>query len=180
VIETALAVKEVFDRAGADCFCKTSGATGLHIYAPVGARYDYEEIKNFAELLAIMTHELVPDFTSLVRPLKQRGEKIYIDFLQNRRGQTLASVYSARPKPGATVSTPLEWKEVKKGLHPSQFTIKNVGARVKKKGDLFSGILGEGIGYEKVFKAAREILIRIAWAVRFYPFSLVSILPYPP
>jgi bifunctional non-homologous end joining protein LigD len=149
VIETARAVKEVFDRAGTVCYCKTSGATGLHVYAALGARYDYETVKKFAEIIALMAHELVPDTTSLVRPLKQRGKKIYIDFLQNRRGQTLASVYSARPVDGANVSTPLEWKEVRKGLHPSRFTIKNIGTRLQKKGDLFRGVLGKGLDMEK-------------------------------
>lgn len=156
VIETALAVKEVFDRAGADCFCKTSGATGLHVYAPLAARYDYEAVKKFAEIIALLSHELVPEFTSLVRPLKQRGKKIYLDFLQNRRGQTLASVYSVRPVAGATVSTPLEWNEVKKGLHPSKFTVKTIGARLKRKGDLFEGVLGKGLDMEKCLTRLRK------------------------
>ena len=141
VIETALAVKEVTDKAGIDCYCKTSGASGLHIYLPLGNRYDYDVVKNFAEMLAIATHELVPDFTSVERNLKKRGEKIYVDFLQNRRNQTLASAYSLRPVEAGSISTPLEWKEVKKGLHPSQFTIFNIEERLSKTGDLFANVL---------------------------------------
>jgi bifunctional non-homologous end joining protein LigD len=141
VIETAQAVKEVADKAGIEAYCKTSGASGLHVYIPLGNKYDYDIAKNFAEMIAIATHEIVPDFTSLVRNLKKRGEKIYVDFLQNRGGQTLASAYSLRPVEAGSVSTPLEWKEVKKGLHPSQFTIFNIQERLHKTGDLFSKVL---------------------------------------
>jgi bifunctional non-homologous end joining protein LigD len=77
---------------------------------------------------------------------------IYMDYLQNRRGQTIASVYSARPKSGATVSTPLLWKEVKNGLTPQEFTINNIIKRLKKTGDIFKGILGKGIDLSKCLK----------------------------
>jgi bifunctional non-homologous end joining protein LigD len=149
VIETALVVKEVFDKAGVVSFCKTSGASGLHIYVPLNARYDYEEVKNFANIVAIIASEQLPGFTSVVRPLDKRGDNIYIDYLQNRRGQTLASVYSLRPREGAAVSTPLQWKEVKKGLQPTDFTIFNIHQRLKKTSDLFTGVLGKGIDLEK-------------------------------
>jgi bifunctional non-homologous end joining protein LigD len=152
VIETAMVVKEIFDRAGAACYCKTSGATGLHVYVPMGAKYTYNEVKDFANLIAIMVTETLPEFTSVIRPLQKRGNKIYVDFLQNRRGQTLASVYSIRPREGATVSTPLHWKEVKKGLHPSQFDIFTVPKRLKKTGDIFSKILGKGVSLDKCLK----------------------------
>jgi bifunctional non-homologous end joining protein LigD len=145
VIETTLAVKEVLKKAGARGYCKTSGATGMHVYIPLEARYDYEEAKEFARIIAYLTHELVPDITTVERTVKSRGDKIYVDFLQNRRGQTLACAYSLRPKPGATVSTPLEWKEIKPGLHPSQFNINTIFKRLEKKGDLFSPVLGEGV-----------------------------------
>jgi len=75
-----------------------------------------------------------------------------MDYLQNRRGQTIASVYSLRPKAGATVSAPLLWKEVKSGLSPRDFTINNILERVKKTGDIFTGILGKGIDLKKCLK----------------------------
>ncbi len=153
VIETANAVKEVLDRAGATCFCKTSGATGLHIYIPMQKKYTYDQVKDFAHLVCILTNELLPDFTSLERNLKKRGNnKIYLDHLQNRRGQTIASVYSLRPKEGATVSTPLLWKEVKTGLTPLEFNIHTILKRIKKTGDIFTGILGKGIDLNKCLK----------------------------
>ncbi len=142
VVEVAKAVKNVFDKAKALSYCKTSGATGMHVYLPVGARHEYSHIRAFAELVANLVHEALPEITTLERSLKKRGkDKIYIDYLQNSRGQTLCSAYSIRPKPGATVSTPLEWKEVKRGLRPDRFTIKNVKKRIEKKGDLFKPVL---------------------------------------
>lgn len=152
VIQTALVVKKILDKAGAEAYCKTSGATGLHIYIPLGAKYEFEQGKNFAHIIAQLVHDQLPELTSLTRNPKERKKQIYIDFLQNRSGQTLAAPYSVRPKAGATVSTPLEWKEVKKGLHPSQFTIKTIFKRLEKKGDLFKGILGKGINMEKCLK----------------------------
>ena len=146
VVETALVVKEVLDEAGAEAYCKTSGATGLHIYVPLGARYSYDDARDFAHITAQLVHERLPALTSLERSPKERRDQIYLDYLQNRAGQTLAAPYSLRPKPGATVSTPLEWKELKKkGLHPTDFTIKNIRRRIGKKGDLFAGVLGQGV-----------------------------------
>ncbi|WMJ75216.1 DNA ligase D [Cytophagaceae bacterium ABcell3] len=141
VIETALAVKKVLDQGGIQGVCKTSGSRGLHIYIPLGAKYDYDQGKDFAHLLATYVHELVPKFTSLERSPSKRRNKIYLDFLQNRKGQTLAAPYCVRPRPGATVSTPLAWEELKPGLSPAQFTMKNIFSRIKEKGDLFRPIL---------------------------------------
>lgn len=146
VVETAQVIKEILDKAGAASYPKTSGATGIHIYVPLGAKYSYEQAKDFAHLIAIRAQEQLPGFTSLERSLSKRGKNnIYIDYLQNRKGQTLSCAYSLRPKPGAPVSTPLEWKEVKKGLHPTDFTFKNIMKRIEKKGDLFKGTLLKGI-----------------------------------
>jgi bifunctional non-homologous end joining protein LigD len=143
-------IKEILDKAGAIGYPKTSGATGIHIYVPLGAKYTYDQGKEFAHMIAILAHEQLPEFTSLERSLAKRGnDKIYIDYLQNRKGQTLACAYSMRPKPGATVSTPLEWDEVKSGLHPSHFNFKNIMERIEKKGDLFCGVLKKGIDMKK-------------------------------
>ena len=149
VIEAALAVREVLDRAEAPSYPKTSGATGIHIYVPLGAKYDYEAAQKFAHVIATLVHHKVPDFTSLLRSPKQRQKKVYLDFLQNKAGATLAAPYSVRPKPGATVSTPLRWEEVKPGLSPSLFTIRNMPERIEQVGDLFQGVLGPGIDIEK-------------------------------
>ncbi|HEY4874885.1 MAG TPA: DNA ligase D [Puia sp.] len=150
VVETANAFKELLDKAGAESFCKTSGASGLHIYVPVGKKYSYDQTKDFAHLLCTFVSEQLPSFTTLERNLQKRGnKKIYLDYLQNRRGQTLACAYSLRPRAGATISTPLQWKEVKKGLRPSEFTITTIFERLKKTGDLFKGVFGKNVDLEK-------------------------------
>jgi bifunctional non-homologous end joining protein LigD len=150
VIETAIAFKTLLDTAGAESFCKTSGATGLHIFVPMEKKYLFEQVKDFAHLLCITVNEQLPAFTSTERSLAKRGnKKIYLDYLQNRRGQTIASVYSLRPQAGATVSMPLNWDEIKPGLKPSEFTIHSVPGKVKKMKDIFSGVLGKGIDLQK-------------------------------
>ncbi|MEP6951423.1 MAG: DNA ligase D [Ginsengibacter sp.] len=153
VIEAANVVKQVLDKAGAVSFCKTSGSTGLHVYVPTAKKYTYEQVKDFAYIVCMMAHEELKDFTTLERNLQKRGNQhIYMDYLQNRKGQTIASVYSLRPKTGATVSTPLQWKEIKNGLTPREFTIHNTVQRVKKIGDIFKGTLGKGIDLQKCLK----------------------------
>ena len=150
VIEAALATKEVLDEYKIPSYCKTSGSTGIHIFVPMGAKYTYDQVKNFAHIMAQMVMQKLPETTTLERTIKKRGPKIYLDYLQNRSGQTVASVYSVRPKPGATVSMPLEWDEVKEGLQISDFNIHNAIDRIKKKGDIFAPVLGKGIEMEKV------------------------------
>lgn len=153
VVEVAIATKEVLDRAGAECYCKTSGASGLHIYIPAGKKYTYEQGKDFALIICTLVQEMLPGFTTLERNLKKRGNKhIYLDHLQNRKGQTISSVYSLRPKTGATVSTPLLWKEVNSTLDPRQFNIHNTLARLKKTGDIFSGVFNKGLSITKCLK----------------------------
>ncbi len=145
VIEAALAVRRVLDRAGAECLCKTSGKTGLHVFVPLGARYSYEQARQFAEIVANIVHRALPQTTSVVRSPAKRQRRVYLDFLQNRRGQTLAAPYCVRPAPGAPVSTPLKWREVRPGLDPAKFTIRTLARRVDKVGDLWAPVLGPGI-----------------------------------
>ena len=141
VVLVAQSVHRLLDFLDVPNFCKTSGATGLHIYVPLGAKYDYDQAKEFAHLVAICVNRKLPDITSIERSPKKRQKKVYLDYLQNRKGQTLAAPYSVRPKPGATVSTPLEWSEVRSGLDPSKYTIKTIFERLKKKKDLFKPVL---------------------------------------
>jgi len=103
-------------------------------------------------------HEELPSFTSLVRDPGKRKDKIYIDYLQNRPIQTICAPYSIRPKPGAPVSAPLHWDEVKKGLKISDFTIKNIFERLRAEGDLFDGILGKGIDLNKILKGLSSLI----------------------
>lgn len=152
VVLVAQSVHRLLDSIGVKNFCKTSGATGLHIYVPLGAKYTYDHAKEFAHIVALLINKQHPDITSVERSPRKRQKRVYLDFLQNRKGQTLAAPYSARPKPGATVSTPLDWSEVRPGLDPKKFTIKTIFNRLRKKKDLFKPILGPGVDLKKALK----------------------------
>ena len=157
VIEAAMEVKKVLDAIDVPSYCKTSGSTGMHIYIPLAAKYTYEQSQMFAKIIVTTVHEQIPEYTSLERMIANRKGKMYLDFLQNRPGATIAGAYSLRPKPGATVSMPLHWDEVKPGLTMRDFTIFNAMDRLKVEGDLFKGVLGEGIDLEKTIKKAQSI-----------------------
>lgn len=148
VIEVALAAKEVLDMAKIKSYCKTSGSTGIHIYIPLGEKYSYDEARDFTKLLCYFIQHKLPKLTSMERAVKNRKGKIYLDYLQNRRGQTLASAYCVRPKKGASVSAPLLWEEVKAGLKILDFTIKNMPERLETIGDIFLPVLQKGIDME--------------------------------
>lgn len=150
VVQTAQVAKELLNAMGVPSYCKTSGSTGLHIYIPLANKYTYEQSKEFARAIVTLINQELPKITTIERMIKNREGKIYLDFLQNRPHATIASAYSVRPKPGATVSMPLHWDEVKKGLKMSDFTIHNAAERAISEGDLFKPVLGKGIDLEKV------------------------------
>ena len=156
VILTAQTIKQILDAAGIPGYCKTSGSTGLHVYIPLGAKYSYDQCQLFAKWIAIQTQEQLPEFTSIERMTKNRKGKLYIDYLQNRPRATLAAPYSVRPKPSATVSIPLHWDEVEKGLQLKDFTIYNTLERLQKEGDIFKPVLGEGIDLVKILSDMAE------------------------
>ena len=116
---------------------KTSGATGIHVYIPLEPGYSYDHARMFCEGIARMVAREHPDIATVERSVARRSGKVYVDFLQNRKGQTIVPAYCARPQPGATVSAPLDWDEVNSDLHPSQFTLTTMPARLEKLGDLF-------------------------------------------
>lgn len=157
VVNTALVIKEVSDEIKAPCFCKTSGATGLHIYFPFGTQYDYDQLRAFAEILATVTHKRLPSTTSIERSVSRRKDKVYIDFLQNSKGQTIAAPYSVRPRAFATVSTPLSWKEVNHQLSPEKFTIKNTLQRLEKIGDLWQPVIKGNVNLTNVLKIMEKL-----------------------
>jgi bifunctional non-homologous end joining protein LigD len=152
VIEAANVTKDILASMGVTAYPKTSGSTGIHIYIPLGGKYTYDQSKEFARVIATLVQREIPKYTSIERSLKSRKGKIYIDFLQNRPQATVAAPYSLRPKPAATVSMPLHWDEVKKGIKMSDFTIYNAIERIKSAGDIFKPVLGKGINLEKVIK----------------------------
>lgn len=152
VIEVAHTVKDVCDEWDIPTYPKTSGKTGLHIFIPTHAKYSHEQVRNLAHLIVLEVNKRQPKITSVVRDPSKRHGKIYLDYLQNREGQTLAAPYSMRPTQEATVSAPLRWSEVKKGMRPTDFTVKNMPERLKKYGDLWKPVLGPGVNLAAVIK----------------------------
>jgi len=152
VIEAANTIHQILESIDVPCYPKTSGSTGIHIYVPLGAKYDYEQSKMLAQVVVTIAHRELEKFTSLERNPSKRKGKIYLDFLQNRSIQTIAAPFSLRPKPGATVSMPLAWDEVKPGLKIQDFTIYNAAQQVKERNELFKQVLGKGIDLKSVIK----------------------------
>jgi len=152
VIEAAQVTRTILDAAGIESYCKTSGSTGLHVYFPLGAKYTYEHSKEFARVVVQRVNTEIPAYTTIERTVSARKGRMYLDFLQNRPQATIAAPYAVRPKPGATVSAPLHWEEVKKGLSMQDFTIVTMGQRLREVGDLFKPVLGKGIDMAKALK----------------------------
>src|SRR2546428_2382926 len=122
---------------------KTSGASGIHVHLPVLENtHTYEEVRIFAETIASIVVQRAPEYATIERVVRRRKpHHVYVDYLQNIRGKTVASVYSPRPRAGAPVSTPLKWEELKRTIDPKQFTIKTIFKRLEKFGDLFEKAL---------------------------------------
>ncbi|HMK09550.1 MAG TPA: DNA ligase D [Anaerolineales bacterium] len=157
VMAVAHSTRAVLQAIGAEAWVKTSGATGLHIYLPLAARYDYEQARTFGRLVGHLVQGRHPTITSLERVPAARKGKMYIDVYQNRRGQTLAAPYSIRPRDGAPVSAPLTWEELVPGLSPTQFTIRTMRERLERVGDLWGGVLGPGIDMEACAAALQAL-----------------------
>lgn len=136
VLDVALICKEIFDEVGLKAFPKTSGSSGIHIYVPLKPKHPFGKIAAIAEALAAEVARRAPKIATVQRSLaKREKQQVYVDAMQNARGKTIAALFSARAKPGATVSMPLTWKQIEKGVKISDFTIENVPALIKKGGN---------------------------------------------
>jgi bifunctional non-homologous end joining protein LigD len=136
VLDVALICKEVFDELGLPTFPKTSGSSGIHVYLPLKPKYDFGKIAAVATALAGEVAQRAPEIATVQRSLaKRQKQQVYVDAMQNARGKTIAAVYSARAKPGASVSMPLTWKQVEKGVKIGDFTIRNVPGLLQKNAD---------------------------------------------
>src|SRR5678809_773670 len=135
VLQVALVVKEVADEIGLPAFPKTSGSSGIHIYVPLKPANEYDKVAEFARLLATEVAQRAPKIATVERTIaKRKSTQVYVDWMQNARGKSLAAVFTARAKPKATVSMPLTWKQISQGVKITDFTITNVPELLKKKG----------------------------------------------
>jgi len=142
IVEAALLVRRTLDKLELTGYPKTTGGRGMHIYIPVVPEYTYEITRTFAEAISRVCVIACPELFTTPRSVEKRQKnKVYFDYLQNGEGKTIAAPYAVRAHPGASVSTPLDWAEIKAGLSPSQFHIRNAAERFYKLGDLFEGVL---------------------------------------
>jgi bifunctional non-homologous end joining protein LigD len=159
ICDVALTTREVLASVGLESYAKTSGSRGIHVYAPVRPEYTYEQVAELAEQIATVVAREQSEVATVERSKRKRGARmIYVDHMQNARGKSVVAPYSVRPKPGATVSAPLSWKEVeRKKIRTADFHIRNMPRRVERVGDLFKPVLKKGQKLEGVFERAREL-----------------------
>ena len=148
--KVALKLKETLDTLKCPAFVKTSGKTGLHVFIPILRQLDFHGIHTVAETLSKYLQQKYPEEITIDWAVEKRAGKVFLDYNQNVRGKTLASIYSPRPSPQASVSIPLKWKELGK-VYPTDFTILNVPQRLSKVGDLCANILKSKIDIVKQF-----------------------------
>jgi len=148
----ALLIKEALAEFNLEGFPKTSGALGLHIFVPIEPKYTYEQVREFVAYFCRLITQIYPTKTSIERIVKNRQGKVYLDYLQNGWGRTMAWVYSLRPEEGAPVSTPLEWREVSEGVNPQKFNINTIFKRLEEKGDIFYPVLVKKQSLDEIFE----------------------------
>ena len=134
VVRTAIVLRRLCESIELPSYVKTTGKTGLHIMLPLGRQITYAQSRTLGELLARLVLRESRDYATIIRHVTKRGDKVYLDYLQNRHGQTIVAPFSVRPLPGATVSMPLEWDEVNDALDPKAFTIRNALERLDRLG----------------------------------------------
>jgi bifunctional non-homologous end joining protein LigD len=136
VLQVALMAKKVCDEIGFKAYPKTSGSSGIHIYLPLKPTNDYEDVAEVAKLLAGEIAQRLPRIATVERSIaKRKKTQVYVDWMQNARGKSLASLLTARAKPHATISMPLTWKQVEQGVKITDFTVLNVPDLIAKKGN---------------------------------------------
>ena len=141
IVEAAHCVRRKLEQLGLESFPKTTGGHGMHLYIPVEPVYSYEQTKAFAEIVARLVAAERSDLFTTPRSVARRDKgKVYFDYLQNGKGKTISAPYVLRAHAGAPVATPLEWREVRPGLAPGQFHIRNAMDRFDRVGDLFEGV----------------------------------------
>lgn len=150
LVNVSLEFREIFEKLGLPSFVKTSGSRGIHIYIPVEPKYTFTQIQQVVKTLEMHVHQKTKSITSFERSPSKRQGKIYLDYLQNGRGKTMASVYSMRPRKGATISTPLHWDEVTPNINPADFNIHTIHDRIKEKGDLWKDIFDRRVDLDSI------------------------------
>jgi bifunctional non-homologous end joining protein LigD len=153
VLDVARWVRDELDKLKVTGYAKTSGASGLHVFIPLRAGTPYNAAQIFCEIVATMVAEKHPKVATVIRAVRARGQKVYVDYLQNIEGKSLACAYSARASEYAGASTPLTWKEIEEGVDPRDFTIRSLPDRLARVGDLWAPLMqSAGVDLRKILK----------------------------
>lgn len=156
VREVAFGVKKVLDELQLPSYPKTSGATGLQIFIPLKSGFSYEDTRVITEFIARYMDKTYPDIVTIERFVKDRGDKVYVDYLQHAANKTLVAPYSPRPVKEAKVSAPVTWDELAAGVVPEDFTIRTMPERIRKVGDLFAPMAQPGIDITEILHFIRN------------------------
>ena len=159
VRRAARSIGELLDGLGLTPFAMTTGSRGVHVWVPLRRQAHFDEVRGFARDVARVMVERYPDRLTLEARKQKRGERILIDIMRNGYAQTVVPPYAARAKPGASVATPLRWRELSdSSLRPDKFTVRNIGRRLSRVGDPWEEIAR----HAKSLGPARRRLARLA------------------
>jgi bifunctional non-homologous end joining protein LigD len=162
VVALARQLHDILGEARAAHFVKTSGQAGMHVVLPLGGALSHDEAMGVGEAIARVLVAECPDLATVTRPVASRGDKVYVDFLQNGRGKLIAAPLSVRPRPRAPVSMPLRWAQVNARLDPARWNIASAPRELARRGDPFAGVLGPGVDAEALLAALLRRLARSA------------------
>jgi bifunctional non-homologous end joining protein LigD len=161
VVKVARTFLKILDEIGAKVFSKTTGSRGIHMWLPLEREYTYAQARDFAQVVARIVHDAMPKETTLERTVEKRPKgTIYLDYLQNSLGKPLATAYTVRPKPLATVSTPLAPSELRKGFSPDKLTIETVPKRLATRDDPWQDFWESRQRIEDLIEKIRDWLTR--------------------
>lgn len=156
VREVAFGVKAILDELHFPSYPKTSGATGLQIFIPLQAGFTFDDTRVITEFIGRFMAKKYPHIVTIERMVKDREDKVYVDYLQHAPHKTLVGPYSPRPVKEAKVSAPLTWNELMDGAVPEDFTIRTMPDRIKRVGDLFAPMEKPGIDISEVLAFIRN------------------------
>ncbi|MGO9849783.1 MAG: non-homologous end-joining DNA ligase [Methylocella sp.] len=157
IVIVARAVRNVVEAAGGHCLVKTSGKTGIHVIVPLRARHEFAQVRTAAKTIARLVNRRLPKLTTNRPNAGRHSRKIYIDYVRNSIGQTLVAPYSLRAFPAATVSTPLEWRELSQSLRPSRYTLRTIFRRLHREGDIWQSAFRRSVNLERLVKRLQRM-----------------------
>ncbi|MCC6393931.1 MAG: DNA ligase D [Bryobacterales bacterium] len=159
IVEAAQLARQKLEALSLAGYPKTTGGDGMHIYVPLDPVYTFEQVRSFAEIIARLLAAERPDLFTTVRAVSRREKnKVYFDWAQISTGKTISAPYVLRAYPGAPVATPLEWREVRPGLTPRQFHLRNVLERFARLGDIFAPVLENHQRLEPAFEKLESLV----------------------